>query len=200
MREERAHCTNAFKMPSSCMSFRMATRTRRILAASLSLPDDERYRRASGMTRIVSPGVFRGHDSPGIVGSTISSVSSDEMDARSNGASSNCESHRRTIYLSSHSHESPVSGLADCPSSCSLPFSIADSSSSRCLVSVLKNLTITFSPLTLQNVYRSLHIALESGISSWVFVSGSFEGGDRRYARRASAKAGTNLSRWGSRS
>jgi hypothetical protein len=158
------------------------------------------------MTLNVTPGTFSGHMSPGISVWGVSSVPSEEIEARSNGARSSWESQSNVMYLSSHCHASDDSSFSTGPASVppalwgraialESPVSMADSNNSRYLVSVLKNRTMTFSPLILQNVYRSLQIALERGISSCVCDMGSLIGGARRCARKASARTGTSLSR-----
>jgi hypothetical protein len=145
------------------------------------------------MTLKATAGTLAGHSRWGTVAWLMSTVSADEMEARSKGASRSWESQRRMIYRSSQAF---VSELADSP-----PASIAESSSSRCLVSVLRNRTITFSPLILQNVYRSRHIELDSGAKSFESTGFRFFGeGVCRKARKASARTGTSLLRCGSRS
>ena len=114
------------------------------------------------------------------------------MDARSKGAKSSWDSQSRVIYRSSQSHAPDVS---DFPSSSLLRVAMAESITSKCLASVFKNLTMTFSPLTLQNVYMSLHVALEVVINSWDCGGGLGGGFDVRQARNAFARTGTRVCR-----
>lgn len=112
----------------------------------------------------------------------------DEIDSKSNGVSTRCDSHNKMIYRS-------------CQTKFDWFSSKASSIGSRYLGSLFRNLVITLTPRTLHNVFRIQHIADGKGD---VFGTGAEASGRPPYCpltrqrRNAPSRGLTSFGRRGS--
>jgi hypothetical protein len=134
-----------------------------------------------------------GRSKPGMGIPITPDDASDEIEARSKGANSKCDSHNSIIYRSSHIR-GPSTDCADCPLTWGeSQASNAERRGSKYLGSLLKNRLITFSPRTLQRVYNTLQMALGNGIvtDEWCrFLDRTLSTGRPRQLRNADINGG----------